>query len=192
MTKGMDSEETLVRLFGSVSRARISISSMLWGTVILSEADHVRDRSCSPAVQRELENLASLSLVRVQKTHDKVFYAINRDSPFFKLLKEICGLTSKGENNQWSPSGRNVASPSNLGRGLAWSFHFWVKRKIKLEEPDRAKPPERHMFSLTEACGAIIWNHRIRGYNLENCGGNKNNSHNRIRKNLDWNMESRK
>ena len=44
------------------------------------------------AVQRELENLASLGLVKIQKTRNKVYYEINRNSPLFKPFKEICGL----------------------------------------------------------------------------------------------------
>ena len=97
----MDSEETLVRLFGSVSRARIlNFLYAFEGQSFYQRQIMYETGLALRAVQRELENLASLSLVRVQKTHDKVFYAINRDSPFFKPFKEICGLTSKGENNQ--------------------------------------------------------------------------------------------
>jgi len=50
------------------------------------------------AVQRELENLTSLGIVKVQKTRNRVYYEINRDSPFFKPFREICGLASERED----------------------------------------------------------------------------------------------
>jgi predicted transcriptional regulator len=48
------------------------------------------------AVQRELGNLASLGLVKTQKTRNRVYYEINRNSHLFKPFKEICGLTPRG------------------------------------------------------------------------------------------------
>ena len=43
------------------------------------------------AVQRELENLASLGIVKIEKTRNRVYYKMNRDSPFFKPFREIFG-----------------------------------------------------------------------------------------------------
>ena len=43
------------------------------------------------AVQRELDNLVSLGIVKTQKTRNRVYYEINTASPFYKPLKEIYG-----------------------------------------------------------------------------------------------------
>jgi Fe2+ or Zn2+ uptake regulation protein len=43
-------------------------------------------------VQRELHNLAELGIIKKRETNDRVYYQINSNSPFFKSLKEICGL----------------------------------------------------------------------------------------------------
>ena len=98
MTTSIDPGENLVKLFGSVSRARIlNFLYAFEGQSFYQREIMYETGLALRAVQRELENLASLSLVRVQKTHDKVFYAINRDSPFFKPFRQICGLTFKGK-----------------------------------------------------------------------------------------------
>ena len=96
MTKGIDPEESLVKLFGSVSRARIlNFLYAFEGQSFYQREIMYETGLALRAVQRELENLASLGLVMIQKTHNKAYYEINRDSRFFKLFKEICGLTSK-------------------------------------------------------------------------------------------------
>jgi len=48
------------------------------------------------AVQRELQNLASLGIVKIQNTRNRVYYEIDHDSPLFGPFKEICGLKSGG------------------------------------------------------------------------------------------------
>jgi predicted transcriptional regulator len=96
MTKGIDPEESLVKLFGSVSRARIlNFLYAFEGQSFYQREIMYETGLALRAVQRELENLASLGLVMIQKTHNKVYYEINRDSRFFKPFKEICGLSSK-------------------------------------------------------------------------------------------------
>jgi predicted transcriptional regulator len=97
MTKSVDPEESLVKLFGSVSRARIlNFLYAFEGQSFYQREIMYETGLVLRAVQRELENLASLGLVRIQKTRNKVYYEINRNSPLFKPFKEICGMTSRG------------------------------------------------------------------------------------------------
>jgi predicted transcriptional regulator len=97
MTKRIDSEETLVKLFGSVSRARIlSFLYAFEGQSFYQREIMYETGLILRAVQRELENLSSLGIVKIQKTHNRVYYEINRNSPLFRPFKEICGLTSGG------------------------------------------------------------------------------------------------
>jgi len=97
MTKRIDPEETLVKLFGSVSRARIlSFLYAFEGQSFYQREIMYETGLALRAVQRELENLSSLGIVKIQKTRNRVYYEINRNSPFFKPFKEICGLTPRG------------------------------------------------------------------------------------------------
>jgi predicted transcriptional regulator len=97
MTKRIDPEETLVKLFGSVSRARIlSFLYAFEGQSFYQREIMYETGLALRAVQRELENLSSLGIVKIQKTHNRVYYEINRNSLFFKPFKEICGLTPRG------------------------------------------------------------------------------------------------
>jgi predicted transcriptional regulator len=97
-TKKRDqSEEALVKLFGSTSRARIL--SLLLGTpgVSFYQREIMYETGLSlQAVQRELVNLVNLEIVERQGTPNKVYYRVRIDSPFFKPLKEIFG-SSTGE-----------------------------------------------------------------------------------------------
>jgi len=98
MIKTIDSAESLVKLFGSVSRARIlNFLYAFEGQSFYQRQIMYETGLALRAVQRELENLASLGLVRIQKTHNKVYYEINRDSPFFKPFREICGSIPGGK-----------------------------------------------------------------------------------------------
>ena len=97
MTKRIDSEENLVKLFGSVSRARIlNFLYAFEGQSFYQREIMYETGLALRAVQRELENLASLGMVKIQRTRNRVYYEVNRNSPFFKPFKEICGLTPKG------------------------------------------------------------------------------------------------
>jgi len=97
MTKRIDPEETLVKLFGSVSRARIlSFLYAFEGQSFYQREIMYETGLALRAVQRELENLSSLGIVKIQKTRNRVYYEINRNSLFFKPFKGICGLTSRG------------------------------------------------------------------------------------------------
>ena len=47
------------------------------------------------AVQRELENLIHLGILKKRETKEKVYYQIDMTSPWFGPLKEICELVGK-------------------------------------------------------------------------------------------------
>jgi len=44
-------------------------------------------------VQRELQNLVDLGIVKKAETSNRIYYEINTSSPLYTPLKEICGLT---------------------------------------------------------------------------------------------------
>ena len=97
MTTSIDPGQNLVKLFGSVSRARIlNFLYAFEGQSFYQREIMYETGLALRAVQRELENLGSLGLVKIQKTRSRVYYEINRNSPFFKPFKEICGLTPSG------------------------------------------------------------------------------------------------
>ena len=86
-----DPEGVLIKLFGSISRARIltlligRAGQRLYQREIMYEVG----LPLQP-VQRELQNLLDLGVVEKVSTLNKVYYEINRSSPFFKPLREIC------------------------------------------------------------------------------------------------------
>jgi hypothetical protein len=43
-------------------------------------------------VQRELQNLLDLGIVKKVSTLNRVYYEVNMSFPFFTPLREICGL----------------------------------------------------------------------------------------------------
>src|SRR4030042_1986204 len=96
MTKRAGLEENLVKLFGSVSRARIlSFLYAFEGQSFYQREIMYETGLALRAVQRELQNLASLGIVKIKKTRNRVYYEGNLDSPFFKPFREICGLASE-------------------------------------------------------------------------------------------------
>ena len=96
MTKRAGLEENLVKLFGSVSRARIlSFLYAFEGQSFYQREIMYETGLALRAVQRELQNLASLGIVKIKKTRNRVYYEVNRDSLFFKPFREICGLASE-------------------------------------------------------------------------------------------------
>jgi len=48
------------------------------------------------AVQRELENLIRLGILKKRETKARVYYQIDMASSWFRPLKEICELAGKG------------------------------------------------------------------------------------------------
>ena len=91
MKNNSDAEEVLVRLFGSVVRARIIelLVSYAGRSFYQREIMYETGLSLHPT-QRELENLIDLGIVKKRESRDRVYYEINIHSPFFKPLSEIC------------------------------------------------------------------------------------------------------
>ena len=85
-----------VKLFGSVSRARI-LELLLPNsgrTFYQREIMFETGLSLQPT-QRELANLLDLGIVKKRETRNRVYYEINTLSPFFKPLCEICEFTKE-------------------------------------------------------------------------------------------------
>ena len=93
MKNRVNPEEALTKLFGSISRARILAllidrqGQQLYQREIMYEIGFPLQ-----PVQRELQNLVDLDIVKKAETHNRVYYEINTRSPFYKPLKEICGI----------------------------------------------------------------------------------------------------
>ena len=90
-------EEILKKLFGSVTRARILcfLYTLPGQSFYQREIMYETGLSLRP-VQRELNNLLRLGIIKKQTTRNRVYYGINPDSSFFKPLKAICGLSGEG------------------------------------------------------------------------------------------------
>jgi predicted transcriptional regulator len=84
-------EEPFVKLFGSISRARILalLISRQGQPLYQREIMYEIGFPLQP-VQRELQNLVGLSIVKAIRAQNRVYYEINTHSPFYKPLKEIC------------------------------------------------------------------------------------------------------
>jgi predicted transcriptional regulator len=96
MKNQSDPEAELARLFGSISRARIlallisRAGQQLYQREIMYEIGFPLQ-----PVQRELQNLLDLGIVKRVTTLNRVYYEINTSSPLFEPLREICGFTIK-------------------------------------------------------------------------------------------------
>ena len=92
MKKNTEPEENLVKLFGSVSRARILAFLYTFLGRSFYQREIVFETGLAlRAVQRELDNLAAIGILKIERTRSRVYYGINRTSPLFKPLGEICG-----------------------------------------------------------------------------------------------------
>jgi len=97
MTTSIDPEKNLVKLFGSVSRARIlNFLYAFEGQSFYQREIMYETGLALRAVQRELGNLDSLGLVKALKARSRVYYEVNRNSPLFKPFKEIFGPNHSG------------------------------------------------------------------------------------------------
>jgi predicted transcriptional regulator len=86
-------ETNLMKLFGSTSRARILLLFFKNDEKVLYQREILFETGLSlQAVQRELENLKTLGIIKKQPTANKVFYQINLHSHFCEPLKRICEL----------------------------------------------------------------------------------------------------
>ena len=96
MSRTLDPEEILSRLFGSVSRSRILnfLLSHAGRAFYQREIMFETGLTLHPA-QRELKNLFDLGIIKRRETLDKVYYEIDLLSPFFKPLCQICESVKK-------------------------------------------------------------------------------------------------
>ena len=93
MKKSPDPEGLLVRLFGSISRGRIlALLIDRQGQRLYQREIMYETGSPLQPVQRELENLVDLGIVKKAETRNRVYYEINTSSPLYRPLKEICGI----------------------------------------------------------------------------------------------------
>jgi predicted DNA-binding transcriptional regulator len=88
--------EMMARLFGSTSRPRILglLLSRPQQTFYQREIMYETGLSLQ-TVQRELENLLRLGILKKRETKAKVYYQIDTASPWFRPLKEICELVRR-------------------------------------------------------------------------------------------------
>jgi len=90
-------EEMTVKLFGSTSRPRILSLLLSHPQQTFYQREIMYETGLSlQTVQRELENLSRLGILKKRETKGRIFYQTNTTSPWFGPLKEICELTGKG------------------------------------------------------------------------------------------------
>lgn len=91
MNNNREANEVLAKLFGSVSRARIidffvsHVGRAFYQREIMFETG-----LWLQPIQRELENLVTLGIVKKKVMMDRVYYEIDVISPLFKPLCKIC------------------------------------------------------------------------------------------------------
>jgi predicted transcriptional regulator len=89
-------EEIAVKLFGSTSRPRILSLLLNHPQQAFYQREIMYETGLSlQAVQRELENLFSLGILRKRETKARVYYQIDTASSWFRPLKEIHELAGK-------------------------------------------------------------------------------------------------
>jgi len=89
-------EEMMARLFGSTSRPRILNLLLSRPQQTFYQREIMYDTGLSlQTVQRELENLIHLGVLKKQETKARVYYRVDMTSPWFKPLREICELAER-------------------------------------------------------------------------------------------------
>ena len=89
-------EEMTIKLFGSTSRPRILSLLLSHPQQTFYQREIMYETGLSlQTVQRELENLIRLGVLKKRETKVRVYYQINTTSPWFRPLKEICELAGK-------------------------------------------------------------------------------------------------
>jgi predicted transcriptional regulator len=89
-------EEMMVRLFGSTARPRILNLLLSDPEQTFYQREIMYETGLSlQAVQRELENLIRLGILKKWGTKARVYYPIDVTSPWFRPLKAICVLDGK-------------------------------------------------------------------------------------------------
>jgi len=88
-----DKEKVLMKLFGSIARARILVFLYAHDGQSFYQREIMFETGLSlQPTQRELSNLLELGIVKKNETRNRVYYRIDSESPFFKPLREICGF----------------------------------------------------------------------------------------------------
>jgi predicted transcriptional regulator len=89
-------EEMMAKLFGSTSRPRILNLLVSRPEQALYQREIMYETGLSlQAVQRELENLFSLGILKKRGTKARVYYQIDTTSPWFRPLREICEFVER-------------------------------------------------------------------------------------------------
>ena len=90
-------EEMMARLFGSTARPRILNLLLSHPEQTFYQREIMYETGLSlQAVQRELENLICLGILKKRETEARVYYQIDVTSSWFRPLREICGVSGKG------------------------------------------------------------------------------------------------
>ncbi len=85
-------EERMVKLFGSISRPRILALLLSHPNKSFYQREIMYETGLSlQAVQRELENLYRLGILRRREASGRVYYQIDMSSSWFKPLREVFG-----------------------------------------------------------------------------------------------------
>ncbi len=86
-------EEMMAKLFGSTSRPRILNLLLSHPQQAFYQREIMYETGLSlQTVQRELENLICLGILKKRETKSRVYYQIDTASPWFRPLREICEL----------------------------------------------------------------------------------------------------
>jgi predicted transcriptional regulator len=89
-------EERMVKLFGSTSRPRILSLLLSHPQQVFYQREIMYETGLSlQTVQRELENLFSLGIIKKRETNARVYYQVDRGSPWLGPLKEIYELAGR-------------------------------------------------------------------------------------------------
>jgi predicted transcriptional regulator len=92
MKKRDHKEEMMSRFFGSTARPRIMILLISCPRQAFYQREIMYETGLSlQAVQRELENLLLLGIIKKRVTKARVYYQAETASSWFKPLKEILG-----------------------------------------------------------------------------------------------------
>jgi len=86
-------EEMMAKLFGSRSRPRILNLLLSRPRQTFYQREIMYETGLSlQTVQRELENLFRLGILKKRETKARLYYQVNLTSPWFNPLREICRL----------------------------------------------------------------------------------------------------
>jgi len=86
----------MAKLFGSTSRPRILNLLLGQPQQAFYQREIMYETGLSlQTIQRELENLVRLGILKKRQTKARVYYQVNSTSTWFKPLREICELARR-------------------------------------------------------------------------------------------------